>query len=333
MKRVSSEYYEFIYFDGGGRFPDSIVTEEKNAKHLFCKKSTEPKPDMNFLTQLPNLETIDARSCGISKINYNIPIIAGGESFHLERLDRADFSHNKIEGIEKFCFYSLQNGLTTLNLSNNIITKFAEEAFYNLKVLEILDLSNNNISSIILNSFKDLGQLKEFYFANNQLRVLHCELFSKSLHMQIMNFKSNQIERITCSRSVWQKMSTLDFSENKILQMNIDIKNKCFPNLKNLFFTSKPSLPNRPDNEPSNNTTQQSDSSTNEYSELAKKGKLTEIFLFSYITLITILILIIVFQLYRTQNQHNKNQHKSQSSTTNADQVEMNPIYARMDEI
>jgi Leucine-rich repeat (LRR) protein len=330
MKGISSESYEFNYFEGGGIFQDTIVKEEKTGKHLFCKKSSEPKPNMNFLTFLPNLETIDARSCEISKINYDIHIIAGAERLYLNRLHTADFSHNKIESIEKNCFFSLQNGLKTLNLSNNIITKFAEEAFYTLRNLEILDLSNNNISSINFYSFRDLDQLKEFYFANNRLRVLHFELFSNSRHVQMMNFSSNWIENVTCGSSVWQKLTTLDFSENKIFHMDTDTKRKCFPNLKNLVFTSKPSLPNQPINEPSNSTPPESDTSTN---ELAKKGKRTEIFLFSYITLITILILIIVFQLYRTQNQHNKNQHKSQSSTINVNKVEMNPIYARMDEI
>jgi Leucine-rich repeat (LRR) protein len=251
LKGISSENYEFSFFEKGGRFPDSIANEEKTAKHLFCKNSSEPKHNMNFLAQLPNLETIDARSCGISKINYNIHI-SGAES--LNRLHRADFSHNKIESIESFCFFSLQNGLKTLNLSNNIITKFAEAAFFYLKKLEILDLSNNNISSISLNSFNDLDQLKEFYFANNRLRVLHFEMFSKSLHLQMMNFSSNQIEKITFGSSVWRNMGTLDFSENKIFHMDTDTKRKCFPNLKNLIFTSTPSLPNQSETSFANRT-------------------------------------------------------------------------------
>jgi Leucine-rich repeat (LRR) protein len=246
LKGISSEYYEFNYFKGVARFPDTIATKQETAKHLFCNKSSEPKPNMDFLIHLPNLETIDARSCGISKINYDIHIIDGAESLYLNRLHRADFSHNKIESIERYCFNSLQNGLKTLNLSNNIITKFAEGAFYTLKKLEILDLSNNKISSFNFNSFNDLDQLKAFYFANNRLRVLHFELFFKSLHLQMMNFSSNRIEKITCGSSVWRYLNTLDFSENKILQMDTDIKSKCFPNLKNFIFTSTPlSLPNQ----------------------------------------------------------------------------------------
>jgi Leucine-rich repeat (LRR) protein len=201
---------------------------------------------MGFLIYLPNLETIDARSCGISKINYDIQHIAGAESLYLNRLHRADFSHNKIERIEKHCFYSLQNGLKTLNLSNNIINNFANEAFYTLRYLEILDLSNNYISSISSFSFNDLDQLKEFYFANNRIQFLQFELFSKSPHVQIMNFSSNQIDRISLGSSVWWNMTFLDLSDNEILKMDTAIKRKYFPNLKNLILTSTPSLPNQP---------------------------------------------------------------------------------------
>jgi Leucine rich repeat len=233
---VLSERYQYTFFENGYLF---TVTGryEKFAKHLFCKKAPKPIDNMVFLVKLPNLETIDAKSCGITNINYDIHSKAGEESLHLYRLHSADFSHNKIETIRKHCFYSLQYGLKTLNLSNNNIKNLAKDAFYDLKNLEILDLTNNNITDIKPNSFNDFNHLKNFYLANNRLRILHFQLFYNSQHLQIMNFSSNQIENITYPKIVWRKMKTLDLSNNMIHQMS----SECFPNLH------KPNLSETPE--------------------------------------------------------------------------------------
>jgi Leucine-rich repeat (LRR) protein len=334
IPEVSSEYYEFNYFDNGTLF-NYTGKEEKTAKNLICKNSSEPKENMNFLIKLPNLETIDARSCGIKNINYDIHIITGVKSLHLDRLHTADFSHNKIEYIGENRYYSLQYGLKTLNLSNNVITNFATEAFYFLKNLENLDLSNNNITHINPASFKDLKQLKEFNLTNNHLPILDFELFCNSIQLQIMNFGSNQIDEIFFATSIWRNMTTLDLSNNKISTMDPNTTSKHFPNLKNLILrktTNKPDILTTPTNQP-NDITQESTLPTTEHDDLIKKSKHTEIFLYLYITIITTLILFIVFKLICTPKRANNSQHKSQPSTTNADQVEINPIYAHMDEI
>jgi Leucine-rich repeat (LRR) protein len=306
-----------------------------NTKNLICKNSSEPKENMNFLIYLSYLETIDAHSCGIKNINYNIHIIAGVKGLYLDQLHTVDLSHNKIESIGEHCFYSLQTGLKTLNLSNNIITNFATEAFYVLKNLENLDLSNNNIAYINPTSFKDLKNLKVFNLAYNHLQILDFELFSNSIHLKIMNFGSNQIDRIFFATSVWKSMITLDLSNNNIFEMDPTTKSNRFPNLKNLILsktTMKPDILPTPTNQP-NDTKQESNGTSIEHDALIKKSERTAIFLYLYITIITTLILFIVFQLYCTPKRANNSQHKSQPSTTNADQVEINPIYAHMDEI
>jgi BspA type Leucine rich repeat region (6 copies) len=198
----------------------------KDSKHLYCEESSEVVENIeDFLVSKPNLETIDARSCGISQIYLYI------EDFHLYNLHTAIFSHNKIESIGIYCFYSLK-GLKTLNLSNNIITKFGEGAFNFLRKLEILDLSNNFITYIDSSSFKHLYQLKEFYFANNQLQHLRFELFYNSPHLKIMNYSSNKIEKVTFFEIVWENMTILDLSNNLISQLDPNTTAKYFPNLK-----------------------------------------------------------------------------------------------------
>jgi Leucine-rich repeat (LRR) protein len=309
------------------------------AKHLYCKKSSEGFKKMNFLNNFPMLETIDASACEISEINYDLHNDAE-LSFFPHKLHTLDLSHNKITYIRQYCFFSLQIGLKTLNLSNNVITDLATEAFYRLKVLEVLDLSNNRIAFINQSSFNDLGKLEKFNFARNRFQILDFSLFSKSPHLLTMNFSLNQINRATFSTSIrWNYLTTLDLSNNKIYQIGTYIKSQRFPNLKDLILSEAPMKPDSSSTSSNqhNNITQDSQLAKTDYEEVVKmKSKRTEIFLILYITIITILILFIVFQLDCTSkraNIVNCNQTASQPCIPNVGRVEINPIYAHMDEI
>jgi Leucine rich repeat/Leucine Rich repeat len=226
INKIATESYQYDFFTNGYQFNIS-GKYERRAKNLFCTKTPNAEESMEFLKYFPNLETIDARSCGISNIDYDAHINVS-ISLLLDRLHSADFSHNQIENIEKNSFFSLQNGLQKLNLSNNIITHFSPEAFNFLRKLEILDLSNNSIAHIKLTSFKDLDQLKEFYFANNQLLGVQFNLFSYSRHLQILNFSSNQIEVLAfpATAAVWESLTTLDLSNNRIYHLDRTTKFK-----------------------------------------------------------------------------------------------------------
>jgi Leucine-rich repeat (LRR) protein len=295
------------------------------AKHLICKKSSEVLKKINFLNNFPKLEKIDARACKISEIDYDLHNVAG-LSFFLHKLHTLDLSYNKITYIGQHCFYSLQFGLKTLNLSSNAITSLELEAFYHLKDLKILDLSNNRIAYIYLSSFKDLEKLKEFYFANNQFQTLDFGLFSESPHLQTMNFSFNEIYAITFPALIWRSLTTLDLSNNKIYQIGTYIKSQRFPNLKNLILSEaskKPDSSSTSSNQ-HNETTQESKRPKTEV--IDRKIEFTTIFLISYVTIITILILFIAIQLYCTTKRINIANH-------NAEQVDINPVYANMDGI
>jgi Leucine-rich repeat (LRR) protein len=255
---------------------------------------------MEFLKMLPNLQTIEARSCGICTINYNY------EHFQLRSLRRADFSHNKIDSITKHCFYALREGLRTLNLSSNNINQFITEAFSDLFNLEVLDLSNNVITNIQPTCFKDLLQLKELYFANNQLQILHFQRFSENHNLQILIVSSNHIKNLTFPGTVWKNLTTLDLSYNMINHLDREITAKYFPNLKNLIIT--------------------------DFAKLVQKSERFANYLIAYITFITLLILLIVFQLYCKPNSVNDpNTHPGpQSSSVAVESTVMNPIYGEL---
>jgi Leucine-rich repeat (LRR) protein len=227
---------------------------------------------MEFLEHLPNLETIDARACGISTINFNY-------LFHLDKVYTTDFSHNTIGSIEKYCFFAMRNGLRTLNLSNNVITNFAKETFYDLSKLEVLDLSNNLITNIQPTSFEDLHQLRELNFAKNQLQILHFQRFSKNQNLQILIVSTNNINNITFPEMVWKNLTTLDLSNNMIYQMGPNNASQHLPNLENLIFSKM-------------------FAKTEDLKKLIEKSELISKYVISYVAILTISELYILAQLY-----------------------------------
>jgi Leucine-rich repeat (LRR) protein len=190
---------------------------------------------MLFLNYFPNLETINANTCGIREIDYNLHTTNPPASFFLNNLHTVDLSNNNIEFIKGYCFNSLQSALRTLNLSSNVITHFAPEAFFYLNQLEILDLSNNLISFIPQDSFKDLHKLKEISIANNKLRRLDFDLFINSKELLAMNFRENKFETTEYSTSVWKKLTSLDLDLSSIV---IEKIKKQFPKLIISNFSS-----------------------------------------------------------------------------------------------
>jgi Leucine-rich repeat (LRR) protein len=213
---IASESYQ--YFRDGGDGPHNVSESFKDdkAKHLICVKSSEPYERMAFLNNYQNLETIDANTCGISQIDYDLHLKGTSNSIFLKRLHTLDLSHNNITYVKRHCFYSLLFNLKTLNLSSNIITGFSPQAFHQLKVLKVLDLSKNNISFINESSFKDLHQLKNFSIANNNLLRLDTHLFANSTRLQTLNFRNNNIKLIDLiiALSVWNHLMILDLSDN-----------------------------------------------------------------------------------------------------------------------
>jgi hypothetical protein len=76
----------------------SESSKDDEAKHLVCVKSPETFKKMAFLDNYPNLETIDANTCGISQIDYDLHIYGENvkTSFFLVNLHTLDLSNNNI---------------------------------------------------------------------------------------------------------------------------------------------------------------------------------------------------------------------------------------------
>jgi Leucine-rich repeat (LRR) protein len=205
----------------------AIRYDYADVEHLICLRSDHPFEKLMFLTKMKNLKTIEANSCGIEEIDYDLK-----DCLFLYHLHTVDLSNNHIGTIKEHCFYTLQHGLKTLDLSNNTITHIAPEAFYHLTRLESLDLSSNNISFINQTSFKDLLRMKNFSIADNNLLILDFHQFRNSFHLQTLNFRNNNIRTLNYSESIWQNMTVLDLSNNPIDNLDFKISNQ-FPKLQN----------------------------------------------------------------------------------------------------
>jgi Leucine rich repeat len=300
---IASESYQYYRDGGDGPHNVSESSEDVKAKRLICVKSPEKFERMVFLSNYQNLETIDANTCGISQIDYDLHVKKTSNSIILESLHTLDLSHNNITSIKKHCFYSLQQNLTTLILSNNIITTFSPYAFSNLTKLETLDLSDNSISHINETNFGHLYQLKNFSIANNNLMSLNFHRsFVKSIKLQILNFRNNNIRTIDLNTSlVLRNLMVLDLSDN------LKHIHQQYPKLKFLNF----SIP-----------LTQVDHSV-EIEVLKQQYNRLLIIYIAFSSLLSILTIFLTVKLfYKT----NGNEVKAQSP------IEINPIYESMTE-
>jgi Leucine rich repeat len=305
---IASESYQ--YFRDGSDGPHNVYESSKDdkAKRLVCVRSLEAFKDMVFLEYLPNLEKIDANTCGISEINYDLHVKSNYSepSIYLKNLATLDLSVNNITFIKQHCFYSLKENLETLNLSSNFITGFSPKAFYDLAKLEFLDLSNNSISFINETSFKDLRQLKNFSIANNKILKLDYHLFLNSTRLQTLNFRNNNIEMINFyTSSIWGDLMILDLSDNLISI------NEQFSNLTQLNFSI---------------LVPQFDHSIEMKNIIMKYNQmlLMVIFVLSILSIVAIILTVKVF--YKT-NFNNENRSKSNPAQS---PIEINPIYESM---
>jgi Leucine-rich repeat (LRR) protein len=303
---IASESYQ--YFKDGGYGPHNVSesSEDNGAKLLICVKSPEKFERMVFLNNYQNLETIDANTCRISQIDYDLHVKGTSNSIYLTKLHTLDLSHNNITYIKKHCFYSLQQNLKTLILSNNIITKFAPQAFSHLNNLQTLDLSNNNISFINESSFKDLHQLKNFSVANNNLLKLDVKLF-KSTKLQTLNFRQNNISMINLfTSSVWNDLMILD--------LNLTVINEQIPTLKIVNFSVP--LP-------------QLDHSIKIKNLTEKYNQMLWIVL-CVSSIFSIVAIILTVKLFCKNNYNDENHSKSIREAKAQSPIEINPIYESM---
>jgi Leucine rich repeat len=325
--RIASETYKYTFQANDGNYYGYYVDANYkhyryDIKHLYCESSAEAFGRMVFLYYFTNLETIDANTCGIIEIDYDLHKPNTSASLILNQLHTVDLSNNNIGSIKRYCFYSLQFALKTLNLSSNVITHFAQEAFHDLKVLEILDLSNNRISSIAQDSFKDFHKLKEISIANNQLWFINFDLFINSKELLTMNFRENKFKTFQFSTSVWKDLTNLDLDFSFIV---INRNKEQFSKL--VFPTLSSPLPQCNHSSetviPENHVNSTSSDSCNVCKDLSKKNQEMFLILILVSAIFSTAIIFLMSIIFRKPKVV-VNELSAQTP------VEMNPIYQSM---
>lgn len=157
------------------------------------------------LAQCEHLDWIHATGCQL----IEIPKSFGS----LSKLDRVDFSNNKIEDISPLLSC---DEMWFLNLQGNNISTIPNE-ISNLKKIDELDLSNNKIREIP-EAIGELNQLTELLLDDNEISQLPNSIFLMESLVKL-SLKGNKLTSIVDSFHRMERIDKLDFSNNQITEI------------------------------------------------------------------------------------------------------------------
>jgi len=137
-----------------------------------------------FIRNLPNLQKISLRHCGIKTINE--------KAFNgLKILVEVDLSHNNITKFGSRTF-SGNNRLKTINLSHNPIRNLVEFQFPVLPYLKTLDFSDCVIEHIDRKAFGNLGNsIETISLKGNRLTSLQEDIFLSTTNIKSLELHLN----------------------------------------------------------------------------------------------------------------------------------------------
>ena len=137
----------------------------------------------------------------------------------------------------------LEQNLTIINLSNNLLTEIRGKPFKQLGILQVLDMSNNKINSISSTAFSDLHNLEDLSLQNNMLASLPEDIFVHLTRLRNLDMSSN-LFKILPPRLNWMTLHSLTsvLLGDKIKTVSSGSTSleigKGFQNLTNLIFLS-----------------------------------------------------------------------------------------------
>ncbi|XP_056426035.1 platelet glycoprotein Ib alpha chain isoform X3 [Hyla sarda] len=129
------------------------------------------------------LTELEVNNNGMSSFDIDIPLM----------LEELNLANNSLTTLPKV---SQLSGLTTLQLSNNMISTIPPDAFMGLKKLTRLELQHNSISSLSDEVFDGLHKVKHLDLSYNQLRFLPNNLLSQTIDLEILYLSGNRLTEI-----------------------------------------------------------------------------------------------------------------------------------------
>jgi Leucine-rich repeat (LRR) protein len=193
---------------------DSSIT--KSVTFENCKLDRIP---VNFLHNLPGLETFNAVSTSITELEPS--------TFSSSvKLRNVDLSYNHLQRIPDHTFEGAIN-LNELDLSHNKINSVEQNSFFQLTELDTLDLSYNQIDMIHPETMWALPEVTKIFLRYNRLRVLNTNLFLKNLKLAILTLDNNEIAVI--------EPMLLENHASVLSVVHLHLQNNRLSNIENLL--------------------------------------------------------------------------------------------------
>ncbi|XP_072282351.1 uncharacterized protein [Pyxicephalus adspersus] len=185
-----------------------------HTRNLNISRNTIKELPSNSFRNLPHLQNLTFDQ-------NNLETLSPGAFNNLTDLQYLDLSYNRIYNLSWGVFDGLIQ-LKHLYLQQNSISFLHPEVFVPLFSLQSLNLSENILSNFseVVNSIQPLQELKNLMLCNNGISILNHTSRLPSNLSQIFLCK-NDLQDLKCHRDVFENISFLDLSYNKITTSSI----------------------------------------------------------------------------------------------------------------
>ena len=139
------------------------------------------------------------------------------------------FNNNNISKIGKFSFWTSR--VKILNFDFNFISFIENDAFVDLRSLEILSLAFNNLNQVNLTNLAGLFSLKFMNLSYNQIEVIEVDSFKDLNKLLVLDLSFNKLTSI--DNNLFQGLLNLN-DLNLISENNFQFYNKSFDHLEKL---------------------------------------------------------------------------------------------------
>ncbi|XP_055704816.1 leucine-rich repeat-containing protein 15-like [Phlebotomus papatasi] len=162
--------------------------------------------------------------------NLNELIIVNTTLDHLDKLkykwlQKAHFISDGINSIAEDAF-EVPTNLSSIDLSQNLLTSLPSKLFTRLPYLNHINLSNNKIANISRDIFSANSFLMTIKFQSNSLEELSMDIFSNITKLEVLDISNNYLHKFIPSEmflNMQDGVSILDLSNN--LLTILDLRN------------------------------------------------------------------------------------------------------------
>lgn len=204
-----------------------FINNNTESMGLVCHDSTYvyPKSDTcfesffreKFEVKLPKLKLLKIQNrCGLELINDN-----NGYPYH-----QLDENQNWRFGYFKPMLSQISD-LLEIDASFNRVAALNAISFENFPNLTTILLSDNVISEVKVGTFDRLSKLKHLDLSNNFISIIHDDLFLKNKNLNLLQLENNPIKRLNSGiYSAFRNVPSVNIQLNEITEIEISYQTK-----------------------------------------------------------------------------------------------------------